>query len=128
MKMALNKNDYLDGDGNYDLKKDLVDEVIDGVNGIDAKVESVVASVANIPDALTFNINSSYQHLTKGKSYSIHGWGSNADLGWPVTTVATRAVMVIYAMNNDYGLFICSVNTSQYIGYWTGNFVAWTAV
>ncbi len=30
--MAINKNDYLDGDGNYDLKKALVDELIDGVN------------------------------------------------------------------------------------------------
>ena len=30
--MAINKNDYLDGDGNYDLKKALVDEIIDEFN------------------------------------------------------------------------------------------------
>ena len=30
--MAIDKNDYLDGDGNYELKKALVDEVIDEVN------------------------------------------------------------------------------------------------
>ena len=30
--MAINKNNYLDGNGNYDLKKSLVDELIDEVN------------------------------------------------------------------------------------------------
>ena len=30
--MAINKNNYLDGNGNYDLKKALVDELIDEVN------------------------------------------------------------------------------------------------
>ena len=30
--MAINKNDYLDANGDYDLKKSLVDEVIDEVN------------------------------------------------------------------------------------------------
>ena len=32
--MAIDKNDYLDGNGNYDLKKELVDELIDAVNPI----------------------------------------------------------------------------------------------
>ena len=38
--MAINKNDYLDGDGNYDLKKDLVDELIDEVNDTSLNVQT----------------------------------------------------------------------------------------
>ena len=35
--MAINKNNYLDGDGNYDLKKALADEVIDEFNTHEAE-------------------------------------------------------------------------------------------
>ena len=43
MKMAINKNDYLDVDGNYDLKKDLVDEVIDEFNSTSSDLNAHVA-------------------------------------------------------------------------------------
>ena len=46
--MAINKNDYLDGNGNYDLKKDLVDELIDAVNPIaDYVVDTGVSNGAD---------------------------------------------------------------------------------
>ena len=45
--MAINKNDYLDGDGNYDLKKALVDELIDDVNTLTSTTTATVFTNQN---------------------------------------------------------------------------------
>ena len=44
--MAINKNNYLDGDGNYDLKKELVDEVIDEANSTSSELNAHKAEKA----------------------------------------------------------------------------------
>ena len=45
--MAINKNDYLDANGDYDLKKALVDELIDDVNTLTSTTTATVYTSQN---------------------------------------------------------------------------------
>ena len=69
--MAINKNDYLDVDGNYDLKKDLVDELIDGVNSDDVLTNRGAApsDINQITQAGIYQIGGTYSNFIGSGSY-----------------------------------------------------------
>ena len=91
--MAINKSNYLDGEGNYDLKKDLVDELIDGVNTHETK---------NISSAIT----------TTGLTVSSKNAFKIGDLCF--ITVAGTATASIPAYTSIVGLTGYTTRFTQY--------------
>ena len=121
--MAINKNDYLDGDGNYDLKKALVDELI---GGIDTNTANIDTNTANI-DTNTANIASIAQNVTAGsltdplveykamKDGSHHigwQWSATSQSNWPVTTSGYNLILLARG-NSDYGFAIAIMANSK---------------
>ena len=80
--MAINKNDYLDGNGDYDLKKDLVDELIDGVNTHETDMATKVSSLSTALPTATNEIRRS------GNVVTIHFYTTGSVTGTtPIATV-----------------------------------------
>ena len=107
--MAINKNDYLDVDGNYDLKKALVDEIIDEFNTLLAGGQTYNISLQNgWTGTLSYKINDLNQVTLTLNATSAPNTSTlqqiaalpveirpNVELMWGVNDYAVATLMVL---------------------------------
>lgn len=92
--MAINKNDYLDGDGNYDLKKSLVDEIIDGIDalidGVDGSSKHYSLDYAGDRAGLINKLIAIFNASENGVHGYFGAWQGNYYLGGNIYKIATN--------------------------------------